>query len=288
MSGASITRRPWRGRSQPAKRLGDRRGSARPCRPLPIGQDAGAIRACYSSVSRVHAGTGNTGLASAKAVGEDHLDVVVLHLEIDGRGALVLAVDELGRTIGHDVAGEGRGGERLGDLGPVGGCGALDGVGEQQHAGIVQRHVVGEELALRLDLLPQRQRRLLARIVPMVAVHHVLRRFREFLDEAVVGRRAVEHAIDALRLDVLLLHGARQQHEFAVVARRDDEIGVLRPDLQAPRSTCRAPASDARWCRGSRSRAWAARPASAWRGRSRTARPHAPAPRSWPACRPRR
>ena len=66
----------------------------------------------------------------------------------------------------------------------------------------------------------------------MIAVHDVLRRLRKFLDELVRGGRAAEHRIDPLRPHALLLHRARQQDVFVVVVGRNDEIGVLRPDLE--------------------------------------------------------
>ena len=66
----------------------------------------------------------------------------------------------------------------------------------------------------------------------MIAVHDVLRGLGEFLDELVRRGRAAEHRIDALRTHTLLLHGARKQDVFVVVVRRNDEIGVLRLDLQ--------------------------------------------------------
>src|SRR5215204_7768600 len=106
-------------------------------------------------------GAGSSPAMSSKSfrtlerVGEDHLDVIALDLRIDRPGALVLPVDELGLSIRHDVAleGAGGGGQRLGDLAPVGGAGALDGVGKELHAGIVERHVVGPQLPRALDLL---------------------------------------------------------------------------------------------------------------------------------------
>ena len=68
------------------------------------------------------AASGKPASPLAKASRQDHLDVVVEHLRVDRRRALVLAVDELGRPIGHDVAREGRTLQRRGDLGPVGGA----------------------------------------------------------------------------------------------------------------------------------------------------------------------
>ena len=57
---------------------------------------------------RHQAGIGKTGLALAKPPGRITLMSLSMHLRIDRRGALVLAVDEFGRAIRHDVAGEGR------------------------------------------------------------------------------------------------------------------------------------------------------------------------------------
>src|SRR3954454_11497853 len=61
---------------------------------------------------------------------EDHLDVVADDLGVDRRGALVLSVDEFGRPIRHDVAGEGRAFQRAYDLGAVGAARAFERVGE--------------------------------------------------------------------------------------------------------------------------------------------------------------
>ncbi len=163
---------------------------------------------------------------------KDHLDVAPLHLRVHGGGARILSVDELRRPVGHEMVGERRGCERLGHLGPIGGGGPLQGIGQQEHGRIVHRHVVGPELALRFEALAQRFGCGLARIVPVVAVHDELRRLREFLHEAEVGRGAVEHGVDGLGLDLLLLHGARQKHELAVIARGDQDVRVLRLDLQ--------------------------------------------------------
>ena len=66
----------------------------------------------------------------------------------------------------------------------------------------------------------------------MVAVHHKVGRVREFLDETGVGSGAVENRIDPLRADALLLHGAREQREFGVIARRNDEVRVQGADAQ--------------------------------------------------------
>ena len=127
---------------------------------------------------------------------------------------------------------EGRAFQRGDDLGAVGAAGALDRVGEQQDAGIVHVDFVGVELVLRLDLLLQRQRLRVLRIEPVIAVHDVLRGLREFLDELVGRGGAAEHRVDALRPDALLLHGARQQHVFVVVVGRNDDVRIVRPDLQ--------------------------------------------------------
>ena len=66
----------------------------------------------------------------------------------------------------------------------------------------------------------------------MIAIHDVLRRFWEFLDELVGRRRAAEHGIDPLRPYALLLHRACEQHVLIVVVRRNDEIWVLCLDLE--------------------------------------------------------
>src|SRR6185312_8833432 len=42
------------------------------------------------------------GLRLRELLRQDHLDVVVEHLRIGRRRALVLAVDEFGRAVGHD------------------------------------------------------------------------------------------------------------------------------------------------------------------------------------------
>ena len=177
-------------------------------------------------------GIGNTGFAEANVCREDHLDVVAEHLGVDRCGALVLAVDELGRPVGHHVAGECGVLQRRDDLGAFRAPGALQRVGDEQDARVVHEHLISVELALVLDLLLERQRLRVARVEPVIAVHDVLRGFRELLDELVRGRRAAEHRIDAFRPHALLLHGARKQHVFVVVVRRDDEIGILRPDLE--------------------------------------------------------
>ena len=49
---------------------------------------------------------------------QDHLDVVVLHLQVHRARAGVLAVLEFGRAVGHEVAGPGAGRQRLDDLRP--------------------------------------------------------------------------------------------------------------------------------------------------------------------------
>ena len=66
----------------------------------------------------------------------------------------------------------------------------------------------------------------------MIAVHDVFGGLGEFLDEFVGGRGAAEHRIDALRPHLLLLHGAGEQHVFVVVVGRNDEVGILRLDLE--------------------------------------------------------
>ena len=219
---------------------------------------------------------------------QDHLDVVVEHLRVDRRRALVLAVDELGRPIGHDVAGEGRAFQRRGDLGAVGRGGALERVGDEQHAAVVHVDFVGEELALVLDLLLQRQRLRIARIEPVIAVHDVLGGFREFLDEFVGGRRAAEHRIDALRPHLLLLHGAREQHVFVVVVGRDHEIRVLRLDLEhdvvevARRRRMRDRLEDLEAVRRQ------LRVEQLGEAGAEQPNPRARSSRSWPACRRRR
>ena len=85
------------------------------------------------------------------------VDLIAQHLGIDRRRALVLAIDELGRTVGHQVARERRALERRDDLGAIGAAGALDRVGDQEHARIVHEHLVGVELTLVLDLLLERE-----------------------------------------------------------------------------------------------------------------------------------
>ena len=66
----------------------------------------------------------------------------------------------------------------------------------------------------------------------MIAVHDVLRGLGEFLDELVGRGGAAEHRVDALRPDLLLLHGAREQHVFIVVVGRNDEIRIVGADFQ--------------------------------------------------------
>src|ERR1700730_17778924 len=65
---------------------------------------------------------------------EDHLDVIGEQLGIHRCRALVLAVDEPGRAIGHDMAGEGRALQRRDDLGALSTPGTLDRIGEQENA----------------------------------------------------------------------------------------------------------------------------------------------------------
>ncbi len=164
--------------------------------------------------------------------GQDHLDVGAEHLRVDRRGALVLAVDELGGAVGHHVIGEGGAGERGGDLGAVGARGTLERVGEQQHAGIVHVHLVGVELVLGLDLLLERDRLRVLRVEPVIAVHDVAGGVGEFLHELVGRSRAAEHGVDPFRADALLLHGAREQNVFVVVVGRDHDVRILRADLE--------------------------------------------------------
>ena len=175
---------------------------------------------------------GKTGFASANSGGRHDLDVVVEHLRIDRRRSLVLPVDEFGRAVGHHVAGEGRGLERGDDLGAVGGGGALDGVGDEQDRVVVHVHLVGEELAFRLDFLFQLKRLGILRVEPVIAVHDVFGGIGKLLDELVGGGGAAEHRVDALGPHPLLLHRAREQDIFVVVVRGYDEVGVLRPDLE--------------------------------------------------------
>ena len=66
----------------------------------------------------------------------------------------------------------------------------------------------------------------------MIAVHDVFGGVGEFLEEFVGRRGAAEHRIDALRPHVLFQHGAGEQHIFVVVIGGDDEVGVLRLDLE--------------------------------------------------------
>ena len=130
------------------------------------------------------------------------------------------------------MAAEGRAFQRTDDLGAIGARRPFDGIGQQQHAGIVHVHLVGVELPLGFHLFLQFLRLRVFRIEPVVAVHDVFGGVREFLDEFVRRCRAAEHRIDAFRANALLLHGAGQQHIFVVVVRRDDDVRVLRLDLQ--------------------------------------------------------
>src|ERR1700694_1801923 len=57
---------------------------------------------------------------------KDHLDIIAEHLGVIRRGALVLAIDELGWTVGHHVASEGRALQRRYQFRMVGAGGALD------------------------------------------------------------------------------------------------------------------------------------------------------------------
>ena len=66
----------------------------------------------------------------------------------------------------------------------------------------------------------------------MVAVHDEVRGVRELAHEAEIGGRAVQHGVDALRPDALLLHRAGEEHELRVVARGDHEVRVQRLDAE--------------------------------------------------------
>ena len=123
-------------------------------------------------------------------------------------------------------------GEGLGQLGAVGGARAAQRVGDEQDAGIVQHDVVAENLAGGVDLLLQRRGLRVLGVGPVIAVQQSLGDGREFLDEAVVRRGTVQHAVDALRLDPLLLQRAGQQDELAVIVGRQDEIRIERADAE--------------------------------------------------------
>src|SRR5439155_24742841 len=139
---------------------------------------------------------------------EDHLDVVAEHLGVDRCGALVLAVDELGWPVGHHVARERGVFQRRDDLSTLRAAGAFQRVGDEQDARVVHEHLISVELPPVLDLLLERQGFRIARVEPVIAVHDVLRGFRELLNELVGGRSTTEDRIDALLPHALLLHGA--------------------------------------------------------------------------------
>jgi hypothetical protein len=116
---------------------------------------------------------------------QDYLNVVAEHLRIHRSRALVLAVDEFGRPVGHQVAAEGRACQRVGDFGAISARRALKRVGKEQHAGIIHVDFIGIELAFVLDALLQRHRLGVLGIEPVIAVHDVLGGLGKFLDEFV-------------------------------------------------------------------------------------------------------
>src|SRR5262245_27378408 len=60
---------------------------------------------------------GEHRLGGGELLGRDHLDVALDRLHDRGLGALVLAVDELGRAVGHQLGLEGRARDGVGELG---------------------------------------------------------------------------------------------------------------------------------------------------------------------------
>src|SRR5579884_1614871 len=170
------------------------------------------------------------------AVGElrwqDHLDVVALHLRIARRRPLVLTVDELCRPIWHDVPAPGGARDRLGQLGPIGRARTFEGVRDQSDAAVVHVDFVRVELTLRLDAFLQFLRLGVQWIEPVIAVHYPVGGFGEFLHELVGRRRATQDGIDALRAHLLLLHGTSEKYILVVVIRGDDEVRVVRLDLE--------------------------------------------------------
>jgi len=66
----------------------------------------------------------------------------------------------------------------------------------------------------------------------VIAVHDQLSRFRELTHELKVRRSPAKHRVDALGFDLLLPQGAGQKHIFIVVVGRNDQVGLLRLDLQ--------------------------------------------------------
>ena len=130
------------------------------------------------------------------------------------------------------MAAEGRALQCRDELGAVGARRTLERIRYEQDAGVIHVDFVGVELAFLLDLFPQGNRFCAARIEPVIAIHDVLRRLGEFLDELVGRCRPAEHGVYPFRPYALLLHGAGKQDVLVVIVRRDDKVGVLRPDLE--------------------------------------------------------
>ncbi len=122
--------------------------------------------------------------------------------------------------------------QRRNDLGALRAPSALQRVGDEEDARVVHEHFIGVELPPILDLLLERQCLRIARVEPMIAVHDVLRGFRELLNELVGRCRAAEDRVNAFWAHPLLLHGAGEQHVLVIVVRRDHEIRILRLDFQ--------------------------------------------------------
>src|SRR5262249_51600594 len=117
---------------------------------------------------------GEYWLGRGKRLREDHLDIVAEYLSIDRCGALILAVDEFGRSVGHHVARECRAFQGRDDLGTLRAPGSFERVGDEQDARVIHEYFIGVELSPVLDLFLERQCPRVARVEPVIAVHDVL------------------------------------------------------------------------------------------------------------------
>ena len=159
---------------------------------------------------------------------DDDADVTLDHLRHQRLRPGVLAVDELRRTVWHEVVAERAALQRRGDRCAVRALGALDRVGQQPHRGVRVEDLVREEQALGLDALLQVGGALVLRVEPVVAIDDAVGGIGKFLEELVAGGRATEHRIDRLGHHLLLLHRAHQERVLVVVVGRDDDVGIDR------------------------------------------------------------